>query len=281
MNDDASTLLEEQQQDASLADCWNIARQGKGNFVLSQGLLYRKHKVEGQPVCQLCVPTTRREPILKLAHDSVYGGHLGERNTCQRIKLSFYWPGLKKSVREYVMSCRDCQLRARKLTTDRVPITPITKDQIPFQTLNMDCIGPLEPPSAQGHKYCLCIVDSCTRWPSVYLLKSLTAKAVCDALLDLFVNAGVPKVIVSDCGTNFTSHLTQEMLRKLGCAPRFNTLGHPEASGMVERFNQTCKKMLHHLMQQHGRQWHKFVPLMLWALREVHRNLSVYVGLWL
>ena len=94
----------------------------------------------------------------------------------------------EKSVREYVMSCQDCQFRARKLTTDRVPITPITKDQVQFQTLNMDCIVPLEPLSAQVHKYCLCIVDSCTRWLSVYLLKSLTARAVCDALLDLFVN---------------------------------------------------------------------------------------------
>lgn len=269
VSDDAGRLRDEQQQDETLTDCWSLARQGKSNFVVSRGLLYRNDKVEGQTVCQLCVPTARRESILKLAHDSVYGGHLGERKTRQRIKLSFYWPGLKRSVREYVMSCQDCQLRARKLTTDRVPITPITKDHIPFQTLNMDCIGPLDPPSAQGHKYCLCIVDSCTRWPSVYLLKSLTAKAVCDALLDLFVNVGVPKVIVSDCGTNFTSQLTQEMLRKLGCAPRFNTPGHPEASGMVERFNQTCKKMLHHVMQQHGRQWHKFVPLMLWALREV------------
>jgi len=43
----------------------------------------------------------------------------------------------------------------------------------------------------------------------------------------------------------------QEMLRKLGCAPRFDTPRHPEASGMVERFNQTCKKMLHHVVQQH------------------------------
>ena len=101
------------------------------------------------------------------------------------------------------------------------------------------------------------------------MLKSLTAKAVCDALLDLFVTIGVPKVIISDCGTNFTSQLTQAMLCKLGCSPRFNTPGHPEASGMVERFNQTCKKMLHHVVQQHGKQWHKFVPLMLWALREV------------
>jgi len=159
-----------------------------------RGLLYRKDKVEGQPVCQLCVPTTRRESILKLAHDSVYGGHLGERKTCQRIKLLFYWPDLERSVRKYVMSCQDCQLRALKLTTNRVPITHIIKNQIPFQTLNMDSIGHLEPPSTQGHKYCLCIVDSCTRWPSVYLMKNLTARTVCDALLDLFV-------IVSDFGT--------------------------------------------------------------------------------
>jgi len=159
--------------------------------VISRGLLYRKDKVEGQSVCQLCVPVGRRENVLKFGHDSVFGGHMGERKASQRIKLSFYWPGLKKSVRQYTASCKDCQLRSRKLTTDRVPITPITRDEVPYQTLNMDCIGPLDPPSSQGHKYCLCIVDNCTRWLSVYMLKSLTAKAVCDVLLDLFVTIGV------------------------------------------------------------------------------------------
>jgi len=92
---------------------------------------------------------------------------------------------------------------------DRVPITPVTRANVPFQVLNMDCIGSLDPPSAQGHKYCLCIVDNCTRWPSVYMLRSLTAKAVCDALIDLFTHVGVSRVIVSDRGTNFTSQLTQ------------------------------------------------------------------------
>ena len=117
----------------------------------------------------------------------------------------------------------------------------------------MDCIGQLDRPSSQGHKYSLWIVDNCTRWPSVYMLKSLTANAVCEALLDLFVTIGVSKVIVSDCGTNFTSQLTQEMLTRLGCTPRFNTPAHPKASGMVERFNQTCKKMLYHVIQRLGR----------------------------
>jgi len=166
----SSVLINEQKRDETLSPCWDMARQGKGNFVISRGILYRKDKVEGQPVCQLCVPVGRRENVLKLAHDSVYGGHMGERKTCQRIKLSFYWPGLKRSVRQYTSSCKDCQLRSRKLTTDRVPITPITRDDVPFQTLNMDCIGPLDLPSSQGHKYCLCIVDNCTRWPSVYML---------------------------------------------------------------------------------------------------------------
>ena len=41
------------------------------------------------------------------------------------------------------------------------------------------------------------------------------------------------------------------------------------ASGMVERFNQTCKNMLSHIIQQHQRQWHKYLPLAVWALREV------------
>ena len=169
----------------------------------------------------------------------------------------------------HVQSCCDCQLRSRPVTTDRVPITPITRADVPFQVMNVDCIGPLDPPSAQGHKYCLCVVDSCTRWPSMYMLKSLTAKAVCESLIDFFTYVRVPKIMISDQDTNFTSSLTREMLFRLGCSQRFNTFEHPKASGMVERFNQTCKNMLSHVVRDHQRQWHKYVPLIVWALREV------------
>jgi len=84
-------------------------------------------------------------------------------------------------------------------------------------------------------------------------------------------------VLVSDCGTNLTSQLSQEMLFRLACSPRFNTPGHPEASGLVERFNRTYKNMLYHVVQQHGRQWHKIMPLMTWAIREVPKLDDVRV----
>ena len=115
---------------------------------------------------------------------------------------------LRKSVLSHVQSCCSCQLQSRPLTMDRVPITPVTRADVLFQVMTMDCIGPLDSPSAQGHKYCLCVDDSCTPWPSVYMLKLLTAKTVCEALIDMFAQVCVPKVVVRDRGTNFTSQLT-------------------------------------------------------------------------
>ena len=255
----AIDLIDEQKGDNSLAACWEQAKVGKEDFVISNGILDHKDKVEGQPVCQLCVPEGKREQVLCLAHDSVFGCHLCERKTRERIRLSFYWPGMRQGIQQYIRSRTECQLRSRPLKSDRVPITPITRADLPFQVMNIDCIGPLDPPSAQGHKYCLCIVDYCTRWPAVYALKSLTAKAVCEALIDLFTHVGVPQVLVFDCGTNFTSQLTQEMLSRMSCSQWAATFA----------FNGTCKNMLYHVVQQHGRQWHKFLPLMTWALREV------------
>ena len=116
--------------------------------MVSNELLYHQDKVKGQPVSQLCLPQGRRSRVLKLAHDSVFSGHMGEKKTRERVRLSFYWPGLRQYVHDYVSSCTSCQLRSRPVTLDRVPITPITRADVPFQVMIMDCIGPIDPPSA-------------------------------------------------------------------------------------------------------------------------------------
>jgi len=94
-------------------------------------------------------------------------------------------------------------------------------------------------------------------------LKLLSAKSVCDSLTDLFINDGDASKIISDYGSNFNCRLSREMLCRLGCTPVFATLGHPQASALVERFNRTCKERLHHVIQQHQRQWHKVIPLVV------------------
>jgi hypothetical protein len=140
-----------------------------------------------------------------------------------------------------------------------VPIRPIERAEYPGQMLTMDVIGPIDPP-ANGFKYCLNVIYLHTRWPWSFGLRNLTAKAVCEALCEIFSQVGVCSVITSDCGTNFTAALTKEFLARMGCTPIFNSPGHPEASGLVERYNQTFKNMLHHAIRENPRQWHKCIP---------------------
>jgi len=85
---------------------------------------------------------------------------------------------MNKTIEEYVNGCLECQLKARPLVKDRVPISVIARDYEPFYHLYMDIIGPLG--NNLDYKYCLCLIDSHTRYPFAFPLRSVTAKAVCD-----------------------------------------------------------------------------------------------------
>src|ERR1043165_1693781 len=128
-------------------------------------------------------------------------------------------------IREYCASCQICQLRTPVKVADRVPITPIPRaDELCYNHLNMDCIGPMvvtgeSNQSKPKYNYALVLVDKFSRWPMAYPLRSLNAKGVCEALLQVFTTFSIPRIISSDCGTNFTSRLTKEFLQRMGCSP--------------------------------------------------------------
>ncbi|GFW00150.1 retrovirus-related Pol polyprotein from transposon 297 [Trichonephila clavipes] len=143
----------------------------------------------------------------------------------------------------------------------------VSRPELPFQVVNVNLISPVDPVSSQ--KYILCLMDQHSRWPEAIPLKSLTAKSTRETLLEIFSRTGIPEVIVMDNATNFTASLTQECLKILGACPRFSTPYHPEGNGLIERWNQTLKNMLHHIIREKGRSWHRHIPFLLWAYREV------------
>ena len=108
-------MREEQIVDKTLQKFWFLARLDKGNFFERNGLLYHRDNVLGQPVEQLCLPLNRREQVCKLAHDLC---HQGYKRTKEKVRMSFYWDDLSKTVKHYVDTCPDCQLKARALTKD-------------------------------------------------------------------------------------------------------------------------------------------------------------------
>ena len=58
-------------------------------------------------------------------------------------------------------------------------------------------------------------------------------------------------------------------MERLNTSPRFISPYHSAANGLVERFQGSFQRLLHHAMRQHGRGWHKAVPFLVWAMREV------------
>ncbi|GFT02343.1 hypothetical protein TNCV_4624921 [Trichonephila clavipes] len=257
-----------------LQEAWNFARQNKGGYVIENDILYHEELLGGNRIKQLVIPEMRKRKILEIAHESVFGAHLGAHKTIQRIKFSFYWTGMVKDIKAYCSSCHGCQLRKVIHSVDKIPITPVSRPELPFHSV--DLIGPVDPVSSQGHKYIFCLMDQHSRWPEAIPLKSLTAKSTCEALLEIFSRTRIPEVIVMDNATNFTASLTQEFLKILGACPRFSTPYHPEGNGLIERWNQSLKNILHHNIREEGRSWHRHIPFLLWAYREVQTQLPVH-----
>ena len=113
----------------------------------------------------------------------------------------------------------------------------------PFTQIAMDIVGPL-PRSRAGNRYVLVICDYATRYPEAVALKSIDAENVAEELVKLFSRVGIPRKILTDQGSNFTSKLLAEMYHLLHIKALRTSPYHPQCDGLVERFNKTLKEML-------------------------------------
>jgi hypothetical protein len=68
---------------------------------------------------------------------------------------------------------------------------------------------------------------------------------------------GVPKKIVSDRGTQFTSKFWERLHETLDTQLCFSSTYHPQTDGQTERVNQILEDLLRACVLQYGRSWDK------------------------
>jgi transposase InsO family protein len=71
---------------------------------------------------------------------------------------------------------------------------------------------------------------------------------------------GVPKKIVSDRGTQFTSRFWDRLHEALDTQLHFSSAYHPQTDGQTERVNQILEDMLRACALQYERSWDKSLP---------------------
>ena len=97
--------------------------------------------------------------------------------------------------------------------------------------------------SLDGNTYFL-VVDYSSRQPEIVKLSSLTTKAVIESLKSIFSRHGVPQILMSDNGPQYSSHelaifTKQYDFSHLTYSPHF-----PQSNDHAERIVQTVIKLL-------------------------------------
>ncbi|KAH8144565.1 uncharacterized protein LAJ45_11399 [Morchella importuna] len=89
-------------------------------------------------------------------------------------------------------------------------------------------------------------------------------------LQHVWTSHGLPKDIVSDRGTTFTSQFWRTLCNQLDIKPRFSTAFHPQTDGQTERVNAIMEQYLRGYVNYQQDNWSEFLPLAEFA----HNNAT-------
>jgi transposase InsO family protein len=116
--------------------------------------------------------------------------------------------------------------------------------------------------SEEGYAYLLTALDRSTRWAEAYPLKSVAAADCASVFVAKWVaRFGVPAILTSDRGVQFTSAMWAAVMSRLGNKHKLTTAFHSQSNGAVKRFHRRLKDALQaHLA---GQDWPTHLPWVL------------------
>ena len=185
------------------------------------------------------IPHSLRESVFHHIHDLA---HPGIRATRRLLSSRYVWPHLSRDVTTWCRSCIACQTAKVHRDTQIPPQHIPVPDQC-FSHLHIDLVGPLSPSS--GFTYLLTVIDRTSPWPEAIPLASTAAADCASALIHTWISRfGVPSVITSDRGPQFTSSLWFHLCHLLNITHQPTTAYHPQSNGLVERLHRRLKDAL-------------------------------------
>ncbi|GBG64045.1 hypothetical protein CBR_g40292 [Chara braunii] len=189
-------------------------------------------------------------------HDQAAVGHIGFHKTLARVSRLYVWPKRKDFVKNYVAECPTCQEvnSANHLPYGLLQPLPIPEGR--WQSISMDFIGPLRPPTPRGHDALLVVVDRFTkRARFVPCRYAISARDVADIVFDRVVrDHGLPLSIISDRDPRFTSRFWRRLHEVYGTQLRFSSSYHPQTDGQTEIASRTLGDILRKIVRD-DQQW--------------------------
>ena len=143
---------------------------------------------------------------------------------------------MDKEIEELVKSCENC--RQIQPSPPRALLQPWSWPSKPWARIHLDYAGPVE------NKMFLVVVDAHTKWMEVCYVASSASAATITHLHRLFAQFGIPKNVVMDNGSCFTSLEFSDFLKSNGVNHLLTPPYHPQSNELAERYVRIFKNGL-------------------------------------
>ena len=178
---------------------------------------------------RVVVPPQARNTVLEEAH----AAHIGIARMKSLTRQFVWWPKIDNDLESKVRSCNICQ--KFKNEPPQAILHPWEWPKQPWVRIHADFAGPFLG------KMFLILIDAHSKWIEVHITASATSSVTIEKMRSTFASFGIPEILVTDNGSNFTSSEFEEFLKSNGIRHVKTAPYHPASNGLAERAVQTFK----------------------------------------
>lgn len=236
----------------------NKSKEAHRDYCLRDNRLYRNTDNGRKWV----IPKSARRRILMYYHDGA--GHFAIDKTLEAVSARYWFPAMRSYVKNYIRSCLGCMYN--KIPSGKRPgrLNPIEKIETPMDTLHIDHLGPFVT-SVKRNAYLIVIVDAFTKFIFLKAVPNTKTAPVTRFLEEIMETFGVPRRIICDRGTAFTSKNFTSFCQDLGIKQVLCATATPRANGQVERMNRSILSALSASTDDESR-WDEAVSQVRWGI---------------
>ncbi|KAI5609879.1 hypothetical protein C0J50_9363 [Silurus asotus] len=223
----------------------------------------------GCPRNRTFVPRECQQALLKAVHEVPGSGHPGRRQTLRLVQGRYWWPGISNTVPEFVRGCNICAISKTPRHLPLGKLIPLPTSQRPWSHIGIDFVTDL--PRSEGFTCILVVVDRFSKACRFVPLRGLPmALETAEALFHhVFRNFGLLEEIVSDRGSQFTSHIWRAFFQLLGVTVNLSSGYHPQSNGQTK-----LGRYLRTYCHQDQREWSRFLPWAEYAQNSLRQDTT-------
>ena len=214
--------------------------------------------------------------ILTEMHSDPISGHSGVSRTLNRVKQKYKWLNMRKDIMKFIESCKSCQLNKRAYGKNRAPMELTTTSVKSMEKIFLDIVGPL-PVTESGNRFLLTAQDDLSKFSFAFAIPDHQASTIAKLLVNnIFTKFGIPKIILTDQGTDFKSNLIRDITKFFKVKHQLCTAYHPQTNGALERSHATIANYLRHYIQENQLNWDLWIDLCIFSYNTSEHTSTKY-----